>query len=111
MNKKQSCLFTLLILGMLLALLGCAGQSVSSPAELEAPGGPAQAQGEDIDQTQHAEEPPEAPAEPAPPPEPTVSTLVVCGDVMSHMPVTNDAWDAETSSYDYRHILWPHLPL
>ena len=111
MNKKQSCLFTLLILGMLLALLGCAGQSVSSPAELEAPGGPAQAQGADIDQTQDAEEPPEAPAEPAPPPEPTVSTLVVCGDVMSHMPVTNDAWDAETSSYDYRHILQEAKPL
>lgn len=111
MNKKQSCLFTLLILGMLLALLGCAGQSASSPAELETPGGPAQVQGEDIDLTQDAEEPPEVPEEPAPPPEPTVSTLVVCGDVMSHMPVTNDAWDAETSAYDYRHILQEAKPL
>lgn len=111
MNKKQSCLFTLLILGMLLALLGCTERSASSPAELETPGGPAQVQGEDIDLTQDAEEPPEVPEEPAPPPEPTVSTLVVCGDVMSHMPVTNDAWDAETSAYDYRHILQEAKPL
>ena len=111
MNKKQSYLFTLLILGMLFALLGCAGQSASSPAEPDDSGGPSQVQGEPTGQPQDAEEPPEVPEEPAPPPEPTVSTLVVCGDVMSHMPVTNDAWDAETSAYDYRHILQEAKPL
>lgn len=42
---------------------------------------------------------------PTPTPEPpTVSTLAVCGDVMSHMPVTNDAWDDATGSYDYTPI-------
>ena len=45
---------------------------------------------------------PEEPAEPEPPP-PTVSTLAVCGDAMSHMPVTNDAWDGE--KYDYVRVM------
>ncbi|MBR3560085.1 MAG: CapA family protein [Oscillospiraceae bacterium] len=45
------------------------------------------------------------------PPEPTVATLAVCGDVMSHMPVTNDAWDAATETYDYRPILRSVKPL
>lgn len=110
MKQKRNYIFTLLILGLLLALPGCAGQDVSSATGFEVPGSPAQVQ-EDIDQTQNAGELPEVPEEPAPPPEPTVSTLVVCGDVMSHMPVTNDAWDAETSSYDYRHILREAKPL
>ena len=35
---------------------------------------------------------------------PTTATLAVCGDVMSHMPVTNDAWDETTGSYDYTPI-------
>lgn len=43
------------------------------------------------------------PAEPAPPPSPTVATLAVCGDAMSHMPVTNDAWNGER--YDYGRIM------
>ena len=42
-------------------------------------------------------EPPPAPEEPAVPeeplPEPTTATLAVCGDAMSHMPITNDAWN------------------
>ncbi len=33
------------------------------------------------------------------PQEPLVATLAVCGDTMSHMPQTNDAWNG--SSYDY----------
>lgn len=42
---------------------------------------------------------------PTPTPEPpTTATLAVCGDVMSHMPVTNDAWDETTGSYDYTPI-------
>ena len=34
------------------------------------------------------------------PPEPVVATLAVCGDVMSHMPQTNDALTAD-GDYDY----------
>lgn len=40
---------------------------------------------------------------PEEPPEPTVATLAVCGDAMSHMPVTNDAWNGER--YDYARIM------
>lgn len=39
------------------------------------------------------------------PPEPVVATLAVCGDIMSHMPVTNDAWDKEQGIYDYYRIM------
>ncbi len=46
---------------------------------------------------------PEEPVPPPPPPEPTVATLAVCGDAMSHMPVTNDAWNGE--KYDYARIM------
>lgn len=34
-------------------------------------------------------------------PEPIVSTLAVCGDIMSHMSQTQDAWDAAQGRYDY----------
>lgn len=30
---------------------------------------------------------------------------MVCGDVMSHMPVTNDAWDDVAQKYDYKPIM------
>lgn len=43
--------------------------------------------------------------DPPPPPEPTVATLAVCGDVMSHMPITNDAWNAQENRYDYARIM------
>lgn len=45
---------------------------------------------------------PVEPEEP-PPPAPTIATLAVCGDAMSHMPVTNDAWNGER--YDYARIM------
>ena len=45
----------------------------------------------------------EEPAAPETPPEPTVATLAVCGDAMSHMPITNDAWNGER--YDYARIM------
>ncbi|MBM6974986.1 CapA family protein, partial [Intestinimonas butyriciproducens] len=35
---------------------------------------------------------------------PHTATLAVCGDVMSHMPVTNDAWDEAQGIYDYTPI-------
>lgn len=47
---------------------------------------------------------PEIPEEPKGPTE-IVSTLAVCGDVMSHLPVTNDAWNAERGRYDYLRIM------
>ena len=39
------------------------------------------------------------------PPAPTVSTLAVCGDVMSHMPITNDVWNEAEGRYDYARIM------
>ena len=48
--------------------------------------------------------------EPTPTPSPTVSTLAVCGDVMSHMPVTTDAWDEEQGVYDYTPIFAQAAP-
>lgn len=42
---------------------------------------------------------------PTPEPTPTVATLAVAGDVMSHMPQTNDAYDAAAGTYDYRPML------
>ena len=29
------------------------------------------------------------------------ATLAVCGDIMSHMPQTNDAWSITENKYDY----------
>lgn len=51
------------------------------------------------------ETPVEIPVEPSEPepPAPTTATLAVCGDAMSHMPVTNDAWDGE--KYDYVRVM------
>lgn len=48
---------------------------------------------------------------PTPPPAPTVATLAVCGDVMSHMPVTNDAWDEAAGKHDYKPIMAGAAPL
>lgn len=48
---------------------------------------------------------PTAAPTPTPTPQPpTTATLAVCGDVMSHMPVTNDAWDEGAGIYDYTPI-------
>ena len=32
---------------------------------------------------------------------PITATLAVCGDIMSHSPQTNDAYDAATDTYSY----------
>ncbi len=42
---------------------------------------------------------------PTPPPEPITATLTVGGDIMSHMPQTNDAYNSETGTYDYTPML------
>ena len=34
-------------------------------------------------------------------PAPITATLAVCGDIMSHSPQTNDAYDAATDTYSY----------
>ena len=39
--------------------------------------------------------------EPVDYPEPITATLAVCGDIMSHTPQTNDAYDAATGTYSY----------
>lgn len=43
------------------------------------------------------------PVEPEEPevPEPITVTLAVCGDTMSHMPLTRDVWNEEKDIYDY----------
>ena len=61
-----------------------------------------------------ADEPPVQTASPSPSatvtpePEPTptevTATLAVAGDAMSHMPVTNDAYDEASGEYDYSHM-------
>ena len=52
---------------------------------------------------------PEEPAEPEMP-DPTVATLAVCGDVMSLLPVVEDAWDQEAGRYDYGRIMAAAAP-
>ena len=87
--------FFLLPLCLLLLLSACGGGPAAAPAA------------DPVREIQDSP-PPSAPAEPAapeepPPPEPTTATLAVCGDAMSHMPVTNDAWNGER--YDYARIM------
>ena len=81
--------FAPLILIPALLLGGC---RLSAPADTPAAPPPAQSAA------------PAPTPTPTPEPEPTVATLAVCGDVMSHMPVTNDAWDEEAGRYDYAPI-------
>ena len=56
------------------------------------------------DQSSAAQSQPDPQPEPEPEPEPVVSRLMVAGDVMSHMPITKDAYVAETGEYDYSHM-------
>lgn len=43
--------------------------------------------------------------DPVPEEQPVTATLAVCGDVMTHMPVTEDAWDDSQGDYDYTPIM------
>lgn len=72
----------LLALALLLLLAGC-GSAPSTQAD--------------------ASEPPEA-SEPVVQPN-IVSTLAVCGDAMSHMPQTRDAYDSQAGAYDYKPMI------
>ena len=76
---KRFCLLCLLLSALLLS--GCSGptaQSTPAPTVTPTP----------------------APT-PTPEPSPITATLTICGDTMSHMPQTNDAYDAQTGEYDY----------
>ena len=90
----------------LLASGGC-GQPADGAAVPDQPAAPAAVSepGEAPAQPDGPEETPsllEEPPEPEPP-APTTATLAVCGDAMSHMPITNDAWNGE--KYDYVRIM------
>ena len=85
-----------LLLCLLLCLSGC-GSAAGGVSAAEPAPRPAAAQ--------ETPAPPEDPPAPPPPPPPTVASLTVCGDAMSHMPVTNDAWDAAQGKYDYARIM------
>ena len=83
-------------LSLTLSLILLAGCSPSQPADRQV----------DLSQppAQSLEVPP-PPPEPEPEPEPIVAHLMVGGDVMSHTPLTDDCYVAETDSYDYTHVL------
>lgn len=98
----------IILLLALLALFGCSDRAAERgalpatepPAAQEAPAAVVESEPE-----------PQPEPEPEPPaPKTTVATLAVCGDVMSHMPLIEDAWDAEASRYDYRHIFRDAAP-
>lgn len=72
----------LLALALLLLLTGC-GSAPSTQAD--------------------ASEPPEATETVVQPN--IVSTLAVCGDAMSHMPQTRDAYDSQAGAYDYNPMI------
>ena len=85
--------FFALLLAILLLCTACSRPSADGDAPLDPEQEETVLPSEDLE-----EESPQ-------PPEPTVATLAVCGDAMSHMPLTNDAWDAETQRYDYLSIM------
>lgn len=78
--------FFALLLAALLFTGGCAAQPAADASVEQSGWRPAQSD--------------PVPEEPA---EPITATLAVCGDTMSHMPQTRDAWNGET--YDYGPML------
>ncbi len=100
-----------LLLACALLLQGCGGDPAvavpgASPTPSEPPASAPASRTPELTQT------PEPVAEPTPtptptpePPPPTVATLAVCGDVMSHMPITTDAYDQETDTYRYTRLM------
>lgn len=91
-----------ILLVFILLLSGCATTMVGVSVISYPEGRKLEPVSEPEDQPEPAPVPePEPPA----PPEPTVATLAVCGDAMSHMPLTNDAWNGEKNAYDYVRIM------
>ena len=91
MKKK----LTILLLALALLLSGCAPAQPAESGGAASSQPPAASQSPDQSRTE----------EPEPAPEPTVSHLMVAGDVMSHMPITNDAYVEADGTYDYSHML------
>jgi poly-gamma-glutamate synthesis protein (capsule biosynthesis protein) len=85
----------LLALTLSLCLLSGCGQTTEPAAALPQPSASAS-------QPQIGSE---TEPEPEPEPEPVVAHLMVAGDVMSHMPITQDAYVSSTGAYDYSHML------
>ncbi|MDY3014182.1 MAG: CapA family protein [Evtepia sp.] len=81
MNKKL--FLTALVLVLVCALLVFLGIKKEHP---QAPS----SQGQQTSSTQQTEKQ-----------EPITATLAVCGDIMSHLPQTNDAYDASSNTYSY----------
>lgn len=83
----------------LVLLAGCAPVQSAGGPQVSAPP-PAQSQPE----TPVPQKPdPEPESEPEP--EPVVARLMVAGDIMSHMPLTNDCYVKQKGIYDYSHVL------
>ena len=95
---------TALMLSFLLLCLGGCGRPSAVSDQPAAPAAISAPEAVPAEPSEPEEVPPlpEEPPEPEPP-EPTVATLAVCGDAMSHMPITNDAWNGE--KYDYVRVM------
>lgn len=93
------------ILSFVLFLSGGCGQPVDAPVlapqEPDPPAAVSETEKAPVEPDETAPVP-DVPDEPEPP-QPTVASLAVCGDAMSHMPVTNDAWNGEV--YDYARVM------
>ncbi len=85
-------------LALALSLILVSGCAPAQPVDADLSQPPTQSQ-------QQPDPPPPPEPEPEPEPEPIVSHLMVGGDIMSHMPLTNDCYVKETDSYDYTHVL------
>ena len=95
--KRMLCL--LLLLAM---LTGCAGNGKNTAnTDGVVDNGAVDTGSEEVQTPPEAVPIPEP--EPEPEPEPVVSTLAICGDVMSHLPLTNDTWNGER--YDFHRVM------
>jgi poly-gamma-glutamate capsule biosynthesis protein CapA/YwtB (metallophosphatase superfamily) len=75
-------------LSLVLLLVGCTQSSMETGTHQQTPP-PSQSELE---------------PEPVPEPQPVVAHLMVAGDIMSHMPITKDAYVEATGAYDYSHL-------
>ena len=117
--KMAKMLLALLLAAVMIA--GCAPgkEDVKQPEQQETvqpadPGSDGPSQPEQPVEPEKPEEPevPEEPQEPEEPKEPeivepqeVVSTLVVCGDMMTHLPITEDAWNKVRGWYDFTRLM------
>lgn len=92
--------FSALLLTLTLLCSACAPVNSGSSASL-----PEDTPSQSLPAKPDPEPAPGPDPEPEPEPEPIVAHLMVAGDVMSHMPITNDAYVAATGEYDYSHML------